>query len=211
MVADVGDVERRSPTAAPSGRRACHCHDAGTFASYWKIDQRRHRPTVLRPCAERLQLAVAQVLRRRDRRVAGNREHRVAVRTVVEQPAAAAQDQSSGCRSGRRPRRSAGRRRASARCSRVFAMPSPAWRMPLSQVAGARDRRADRRLRVGRAGRRQDLAGARIHRVARVARAGDRAVAAARRRRAPAPAPATTAPGRSSTSAGTGRTAAAGA
>ena len=59
-------------------------------------------------------------------------------------------------------------------------MPSPACRMPLQRLPDARDRRADGRLRVRRARRRQDLPGQRVHRVQGVARAGGRAVAAAR-------------------------------
>ena len=167
---------------------ACHCHCAGTFASYWKVDQLRDRQDA-EALAERLQLAVAEVGRGRDRRVARDREHGVAVRTVVEETAAGADDRRLVAASRRRPRRSADRARSSARCSR-------SWRCR-RRPGGCRSAgcpmpgigRADRRLRVGRA--RQPSGSGRCADPSRSARCPSRSPrrCCSPARRAPAPAP----------------------
>src|SRR5207237_60478 len=127
---------------------------------------------------ECLQLTVAEILRRGDWRIAGNREYRVAIWTVVEQAAAASQHES--LRAAQIVRRTKSRggdelrphiRRVGNAVSRLLDS--------VRETAGVRHDGPDRSRRVGRARRRQNLARARINRIARVAGTDGRAVVAA--------------------------------
>ena len=95
---------------------ACHCTEDGRPGVVLERDRAPARRTARDPVPSVCSWPLRRSCERRDRRVPGNREDRVAVRTIVEQPAAAAQDQPLRARSGRRPRRTAARPPASARC-----------------------------------------------------------------------------------------------
>ena len=90
VVADVRQVDRHRPR-----QRALHARLPLPLRRHLRVvlegDQLRDRQ-VVEPWTERLQLAVAQVRGGGDRRVAGDREDGVAVGTIVEEAAAAADD-----------------------------------------------------------------------------------------------------------------------
>ena len=169
VVADVGDVQRRRP-------------GEGHLRAELPLPRGRHLRVVLEgnhgrnrlraeALADRAHRAVAEILRGRDRRVARDREHGVAVRTVVEEADAAAEDEALVAADV------VGRTEAGSehQCRPGVAVLGDAVTGLLDAVdgiPGPRNRRADGDLRVGRVGCRQDLAVARIHRIAGVARAG---------------------------------------
>src|SRR4029078_10469251 len=103
-------------------------------------------------------LTAAEVLRAGDGRVARNREDGVAVRAVIEYPAAAAEDEPLVA--GEVVRRAETRAdndirpRVAGLGDAVSGCPDP-----VIQIPDARDRRADGRLRVRQARNREDLLG----------------------------------------------------
>ena len=166
---------------ASIGAPAATKPSSGSSRARWPAGAERSSTDRLRfqALTERLQLAVAQIARRGDRRVAGDREDGVPVGTVVEQPDAAAQHR--GLRAGQ----IVGEAKARAnheRRPRVPGLRDAVARLAdaVQRVAGAGDWRADEHLRVVGARRRQnDLSRPWIHGVQRVARARRGAVAAA--------------------------------
>ena len=187
VVADVRDVERRRPW-----QRHLHAglplHRGRNLRVVLERDQRRNahgaeagaRASAAGRCADPA-----------TSRSAGCRESRTPCCRPAGRRTARRRrgTPSSGCRTGRRPRRSAARATSVGHMYDVFGDAVTRLADAVVQVAGAGHDGADRGRRIRRAGRGQDLAGTRIDRVARVARADHRAVAAAghvQQRRSPA-------------------------